>query len=63
MLRAMETHEVLRHRVQREEPLKARLRLATTRLAEAEQERCGRDGGRQPMSSHGGRRRVLQADT
>jgi hypothetical protein len=39
MLRAMETREVLRHRVQREEPLKAPLRLATTRLAGAEQER------------------------
>ena len=39
MLRAMETREVLRHRVQREEPLKSRLRLATTRLVEAEQER------------------------
>jgi hypothetical protein len=35
----METREALRYRVRREQQLKARLRLATTRLAEAEQER------------------------
>jgi hypothetical protein len=35
----METHEQLHHRVHREQQLKARLRLATTRLADAEQER------------------------
>ena len=35
----METREALRQRVRREQHLKARLRLATTRLVEAEQER------------------------
>lgn len=35
----METREQLHQRVQREQQLKARLRLATTRLADAEQER------------------------
>jgi len=35
----METREALRQRVQHEQQLKARLRLATTHLAEAEQER------------------------
>lgn len=35
----METREQLRHRVRQEQQLKARLRLATTRLAAADQER------------------------
>ena len=35
----METREALRQRVRREQHLTARLRLATTRLVEAEQER------------------------
>jgi Homeodomain-like domain len=35
----METSEPLHQRIQREQQLKARLRLATTRLADAEQER------------------------
>src|SRR5215813_4257312 len=35
----METREQLHQRVRHEQQLKARLRLATTRLAEAEQER------------------------
>jgi transposase len=35
----METREQLHQRVQRDQQLKARLRLATTRLADAEQER------------------------
>jgi IclR helix-turn-helix domain len=39
LLRGTETREPLRPRVWREQPLNARLRLATTRLAEAERER------------------------
>src|SRR5438093_1612127 len=39
ILKAMETREQLHQRIQREQQLKARLRLATTRLADAEQER------------------------
>ncbi len=39
ILKAMETREALRQRVRREQHLTARLRLATTRLVEAEQER------------------------
>ena len=39
LLRGMETHEPRRPRVWREPPLNAWLRLATTRLAEAERER------------------------
>ena len=39
ILKRMETREALRQRVRREQQLKARLRLATTRLADAEQER------------------------
>jgi hypothetical protein len=39
ILKDMETREVLRQRVRREQQLKTRLRLATTRLADAEQER------------------------
>jgi hypothetical protein len=36
MPKAMETHEAFRQRVRYEQHLNARLRLATTRLAEAE---------------------------
>src|SRR5215471_14879617 len=39
ILKVMETREQLHQRVRHEQQLKARLRVATTRLAEAEQER------------------------
>src|SRR5262250_1511808 len=39
ILKAMKTREQLHHRVRHEQQLKARLRLATTRLTAAEQER------------------------
>jgi IclR helix-turn-helix domain len=39
ILKAMETREQLHQRVRHEQQLKARLRLATTRLTAAEQER------------------------
>ena len=42
ILKAMETREQLHQRVRHEQQLKARLRLATTRLTAAEQERIFR---------------------
>ena len=39
ILQAMETREQLHHRVRHEQQLKARLRVATTRLTAAEPER------------------------